>query len=146
MIADRQKNPEILTLARAMSSAHHRVQRWEAARLLISVVVALTSIVATLAPGLATVVAAIGAGWALFNGLGVSAWIQHGVVRAALLQELFDVTLFRLPWNFVAAGDPPLPAEISRMARTYRGSDDDIVDYYEVQAFRDLPTPFVVLA
>jgi hypothetical protein len=146
VIADRQNSPEILNLARAMTSAHQRVQRWEGARLLASVLVALTSVAATLAPRLATVVAGIGAGWALCNGVGVSTWIQSGVARAALLQELFDVTLFRMQWNAVAAGDPPLPAEVSRMARAYRSSDADIVDYYEIRDFRDLPAPFDVLA
>ena len=146
VIADRQNTPQILTLVRAMSAAHHRVQRWEATRLLISVLVALTSVAAALAPELVTVVAAIGAGWALLNGLGVSAWIQRGVAQAALLQELFDVTLFGLPWNAVAAGDPPLPAEVSRMDHAYQGSDDEIVGYYELGDSQDLPAPFDVLA
>ncbi len=146
VIADRQNTPEILTLVRAMTSAHNQVQRLEAVRLAISVLVALTSVFAAARPGLATVVAALGAGWALFNGLGVSAWIQGGTARAALLQELFDVTLFRMEWNAIAAGDPPSAAEVSRFARRYRGPDDVIVDYYEIRDFQDLPAPFDVLA
>lgn len=146
MIADRQNAPEILTLARAMSSAHSQVQRLEAGRVLISVLVALSSVAATAVPRLVTVVAALGAGWALLNGQGVSAWIQRGVARAALMQELFDVTLFQMEWNAVAAGDPPGAAEVSRLARDYRGPDDLIVDYYEIRDVRDLPPPFDVLA
>jgi hypothetical protein len=129
-----------------MSSAHSQVQRLEAGRVMISVLIALTSVAATVVPRLVTVVAALGAGWALLNGQGVSAWIQRGVTRAALMQELFDVTLFQMEWNTVAAGDPPPAAEVSRLARSYRGSDDVIVDYYEIRDFRGLPPPFDVLA
>ncbi|MET0416279.1 MAG: S-4TM family putative pore-forming effector [Actinoplanes sp.] len=146
VIADRQNNPEILLLARAMTSAHSQVQRLEAGRLLVSVMVALTSVAATVAPRLVTVVAALGAGWALLNGLGLAVWIQRGVTRAALMQELFDVTLYRMEWNAVAAGDPPPAAEASRMARAYRGPDQEVADYYEISDFRDIPAPFDVLA
>ncbi|WP_436531388.1 S-4TM family putative pore-forming effector [Actinoplanes sp. HUAS TT8] len=146
MIADRQNAPEILALVRAMTSAHAQVQRLEGGRLAISVLVALSSVLAAVAPGLATVVAALGAGWALLNGLAISAWIQAGTARAALMQELFDVTLFRMEWNAVAAGDSPSAAEVSRFARRYQGPDDVIIDYYEIRDFRDLPPPFDVLA
>jgi hypothetical protein len=76
----------------------------------------------------------------------VSVWIQQAALRAATTQELLDVTLFQIEWNAVAAGDPPSAAEISDLARRYRGPDDMIRDYYEIGGHRDLPRPFDLLA
>jgi SMODS-associating 4TM effector domain len=142
-IATRQNAPEILLLVRAMTAAHARVQRLEAVRLSISVVVALTAIVAAVFPWLATTVGALGAGWALLQGLGVSVLVQRETSRAALAQEIFDVTLFEIEWNQIAAGDRLPAAEISLLARSYRGPDDLIRDYYEVP---DLRRPYDVIA
>jgi hypothetical protein len=146
VIADRQNTAEVLSLIRAMSAAHARVQRLEAGRLLVSTLVALTSVVGAVVPSAASTVAAVGAGWALLHGLGVSVWIQQGVLRAATMQELFDVTLFRMEWNTVIAGDPPSAAEVSGFARRYHGPEDMVTDYYEIADYRDLPSPFDVLA
>ncbi|MEK8107928.1 S-4TM family putative pore-forming effector [Micromonospora sp. M12] len=63
--------------------------------------------------------------------------------RAAVLQEMFDVRLFRLPWNAVAAGDPVGLPEVSRLDRAFRGDEQYLRDYYEVP---DLPRPYDVLA
>ncbi|RSM72731.1 hypothetical protein DMB66_04965 [Actinoplanes sp. ATCC 53533] len=135
-----------MNLVRAMAAAHARVQRLEGGRLLASVLVALTSIVAALTPSLAGTVAAIGAGWALLQGWGYSVWIQRELAQAASTQELLDVTLFEIEWNPVVAGDPPSPAEVSSLAQRFRGPDDMIVDYYEIHGVQDLPRPFDVLA
>jgi hypothetical protein len=145
-IAGRQNTPEILTLVRAMTAAHARVQRLEGGRIALSVLVALTSILAAAVPSTAAPVAALGAGWALLQGLGFAVWIQRSLSRAALAQELFDVTLFGIEWNTVAAGSPPPSAEISSLAQRYRGADDVIRDYYEIHGVRHLPWPEDVLA
>lgn len=145
-IADLQNTPEILTLVRAMTVAHRNVQRLEGGRILASILVAMTSILAAAVPAMTATVAAVGAGWALLQGLGIAVWIQRGLARAATVQELFDVTLFGIEWNLVAAGSPPPPAEISSLARRYRGPEDLIGGYYEIHSVRDLPWPRDVLA
>jgi len=48
--------------------------------------------------------------------------------RAATLQEMFDVGIFGLPWNSMAAGHPIEHHEVSRLARRYRGPESRSVD------------------
>ncbi|GLY03881.1 S-4TM family putative pore-forming effector [Actinoplanes sp. NBRC 101535] len=146
-IADRQNTPDVLTLARAMTAAHARVQRLEGGRIIMSVLVALTSTAAVLVPTLTAPVATLGAGWALLQGLGFTVWTQRALSRAAAAQELFDVTLFGIEWNTAAAGSRPPPAEISDLARRFRGPEHLVRDYYEVRGVvDDLPWPLDVLA
>jgi len=63
--------------------------------------------------------------------------------RAATLQEMFDVGIFGLPWNSMAAGHRIEHHEVSRLARRYRGSENRLVDYYDIP---ELPRPYDVLA
>ncbi|GGL13091.1 S-4TM family putative pore-forming effector [Mangrovihabitans endophyticus] len=145
-IADRQNSPQILTLVRAMSTAHARALRLERLRRWIAFVVALTSLLAATWPVLTAPVAAAGAVWALLQGAGLSPWVQRSTAHAAVVQELFDVSLFEIEWNTVAVGNPPSAAEISALARAYRGPEDLIVDYYEIGDLPDLSRPLDVLA
>jgi len=142
-IRRRQNHPRMLTLLRAMSTSHARAQRLEALRLYLSAAIAVLGLFATLFSAIATVVTIIGGLWALIHSIGLLSWTRKEVERAALLQEMFDVQLFRLPWNAVLAGDPLAPEEVSKMARGFRGRENEIRDYYEVP---DLPRPFDVLA
>jgi SMODS-associating 4TM effector domain len=63
--------------------------------------------------------------------------------RAATLQEMFDVGIFGLPSNSMAAGHRIEHHEVSRLARRYRGPESRLVDYYDIP---ELPRPYDVLA
>jgi SMODS-associating 4TM effector domain len=46
--------------------------------------------------------------------------------QGALLQEMFDITLFGLPWRSTAAGDPLAEPDVNRLARKLkRGTAKD---------------------
>ncbi|GIH02115.1 hypothetical protein Rhe02_01820 [Rhizocola hellebori] len=142
-LREQQNSPESLLLLRAITASHLRAQRLEGLRLSTSALIAVLGLVTTTVTSIATAVTVIGGLWALLHAVGLSAWAQREVQRAALLQEMFDVALFRLPWNLVVAGPRVNPDEISKLARLYRGSEDLLRGYYEIP---ELPGPYDVLA
>jgi hypothetical protein len=85
----------------------------------------------------------LGGVWAVAHSLGLTAWESGKARRAALLQELFDVELFRLEWNTALVGDAPAAQEVSGLARRFRDREDELHDYYEIP---ELPAPYDVLA
>ncbi|SCL28719.1 hypothetical protein GA0070616_3747 [Micromonospora nigra] len=139
----RQNEPEMMSLLHAMSVCHSRAQRLDNLRLAISVAIGAAGAVVALTGVSATAVTAVGALWAVANAIGLGTWSRGQVRRAAVLQEMFDVRLFGLPWNAVAAGDQLAPEEVSRLDRAYRGGEKYLRDYYEVPP---LPRPYDVLA
>jgi hypothetical protein len=141
-LQQRQNEPAMLALLRATSVLHTRTQRLEGLRLLASALVAGLGLAATLVPGTASAVTVIGGVWALAYAVGLGSWASRDLRRAATVQEMFDTRLYGLPWNEVAAAEPISTPEISRLARQYRGSDDRLLDYYDIPR---LPRPFDIL-
>ncbi|MFI5835015.1 S-4TM family putative pore-forming effector [Micromonospora sp. NPDC051300] len=139
----RQTEPEMMALLRAMSVCHTRAQRLDALRTSASVAIAGAGALIAVTGVSATAVTALGALWAVVNALGLATWSRGQLRRAATIQEMFDVDLFRLPWNEVAAGDRVGAPEISRLDRAFRGTERYLRDYYEIP---DLPAPYDVLA
>ncbi|GIJ33238.1 S-4TM family putative pore-forming effector [Micromonospora sediminimaris] len=142
-LLSRQTEPEMMALLRAMSGCHARAQRLDNLRMIFSILLGVAGAVVALTGVSSTVVTAVGALWALANAVGLGTWSRGQLGRAAVLQEMFDVRLFGLPWNTVAAGGEVSAAEVSRLHRAYRGDERYLRDYYEVPA---LPTPYDVLA
>ncbi|MFC9529053.1 S-4TM family putative pore-forming effector [Streptomyces sp. NPDC056975] len=128
---------------RAVSVSHRRAQRLANARLSVSLLLAAAGLAAVLVPALAVPVTVLGGVWAVAHSLGLTTWESGEARRAALLQELFDVQLFRLEWNTALVGTAPAPQEVSGLARRFRNREDNLRDYYEIP---ELPAPYDVLA
>ncbi|MDG4802672.1 S-4TM family putative pore-forming effector [Micromonospora sp. WMMD980] len=139
----RQTEPTMMALLRAMSVCHSRAQRLDALRTSVSVVIAGAGAVVAFIGVSATAVTALGALWAVVNAFGLATWSRGQLRRAATIQEMFDVDLFGLPWNEVAAGKRVTAPEISRLDRAFRGTERYLRDYYEIP---ELPAPYDVLA
>ncbi|GIJ19822.1 S-4TM family putative pore-forming effector [Micromonospora lutea] len=142
-LLSRQTEPEMMTLLRAMSVCHSRAQRLDNLRMILSILLGVAGAAVALTGVSSTLVTALGALWALMNAVGLGTWSRGQLSRGAVLQEMFDVRLFGLPWNAVAAGAEVSAAEVSRLDRAYRGDERYLRDYYEVPP---LPTPYDVLA
>ncbi|MDQ7909308.1 S-4TM family putative pore-forming effector [Phytohabitans sp. ZYX-F-186] len=142
-LSHRQNTREMAHLLKAMSAAHRRARRFDASYLSVSILVALSGLVATFVDVLAVPVSVVGGLWAVACGAGITAWTRREVQRAATIQEMFDVRLFELPWNTVAAGDPIGAAEVNWLAKRYRGGGSALRDYYDVPT---LPRPYDVIA
>ncbi|WP_328366912.1 S-4TM family putative pore-forming effector [Micromonospora zamorensis] len=139
----RQNRPEMLALLHAMSVCHRRAQRLDNLRMVLSIAIGVVGAVVAFTGVSAIAVTAVGALWAVVNAIGLGSWSTGQLRRAATLQEMFDVRLFELPWNAVAAGEPLGAEEVSRLDRAYRGDEWYLRDYYEVPP---LPRPYDVLA
>ncbi|MFF5076096.1 S-4TM family putative pore-forming effector [Actinoplanes sp. NPDC000266] len=130
------------TALRAMSISHRRVRMLAGARLLISAIIAVTGAVLTIRSMPAAWVALVGALWAAVNSIGLTWWADAELQRAAKLQEKFEVEVFGLPWNDVAAGPEVRSADRSALSEKFKnGRVDD--DWDEMP---DLLPPFDVLA
>lgn len=138
-----QNEPGMLSWLRALSVSHTRAQRLAELRTGLSVLIAVSGLVAAFTASVATPVTVLGAAWALAYSIGLASWESSEVRRAALLQEMFDTRLFGLPWNGVMAGEQSAAQEISWLSRRYKGREDTLRDYYEIP---DLPNPYDVLA
>jgi hypothetical protein len=112
--------------------SHRRAQRLDASQLGVSVFVAALGLVAAFASVTETPIAILGGLWAVAYSSGLAAWGENERRRAALLQEMFDVQAFELPWNEVIAGEPLAPQEVSRLSQQCRSSDELFRDYYLV--------------
>ncbi|GAA4444875.1 hypothetical protein GCM10023170_022870 [Phytohabitans houttuyneae] len=130
-------------MLKAIIIAHRRARRYDATYLSVSILVALSGLVATFVKGLAVPVSVIGGLWAAACAAGVVAWTRREIQRAATIQEMFDVRLFRLSWNSIAAGDPIDTAQVNWLAKRYRGDRSALRDYYDVPR---LPAPYDVVA
>ncbi|MEU9899966.1 S-4TM family putative pore-forming effector [Streptomyces phaeochromogenes] len=142
-ILTEQNETEALQRLRAMTVAHARAQRLADARLWISVLLAGAGLVTTLLPSWSAPVALLGGAWAVAHSMGLTLWESGTARQAALLQELFDIRLYGLPWNDVLIGPPPGAHVVSSLNRRFRGDEADLTDYYEVPL---LPHPYDVLA
>ncbi|MFG1655395.1 S-4TM family putative pore-forming effector [Micromonospora chersina] len=139
----RQNRPEMMALLHAMSVCHRRAQRLDNLRMLLSVTIGVAGAAVAVTGLPSTAVTAVGALWAVVNAVGLGSWSQGQIRRAAVLQEMFDVELYRLPWNEVVAGEPVGAHEVSRLDRSFRGGEEYLRGYYEIPP---LPHPYDVLA
>ena len=137
-ISRNQNSPDSVTLMRAIAVAHRRAQRAQTSSLIVSGALAALSVLAALVPSAATVIALLGAAWAVIYSVLVVPWSYGGLRLAATLHEMFDVDLFELPWNPVMAGPRLSTEKVSRLSRGFRGNEDELRDYYLVP---DLPYP-----
>jgi hypothetical protein len=141
-ISQLQNTEASRTLLRAAFTSHRRAQRLQAVRTWLSLAVAGLAIVAAVEPSTAEAASVVGGVWALAYAATVNV-SRDETRRAATLQEMFDVSIFGLPWNSMAAGHRIEHHEVSRLARRYRGSENRLVDYYDIP---ELPRPYDVLA
>lgn len=125
----------------AMSVSHRRVRILAGVRLLVSAIVAFVGAVVTLKSISTAWITIIGAIWACVNSVFLTLWAEAELLRAAKLQEQFELDMFKLSWNEVLAGSKVRSADRKALSDKFRGSIDD--DWNQMPAF---PRPFDVLA
>lgn len=118
-ISQRQNDPDMIELRKAASATHVRALRLEASRVTISVVLALSALIAAFVQKAVPTIAISGAIWAVALAVGLNPVAKSLAKRAALLQEMFDTKLFGLPWNKTICGDPIPRYEHSKLASQF---------------------------
>ncbi|MBO4204887.1 S-4TM family putative pore-forming effector [Micromonospora echinofusca] len=134
--------PSEVTALQAMSVSHQRVRILSGVRLTVSAIIAAAGAVVTLSALPATWVTVAGALWAGAYSIGLASWLDGELLRAAKLQEMFEVELFQLPWNTVIAGPQVRWEDASRLSKKFKSQR--IADEWD--KVPNLPRPFDVLA
>jgi SMODS-associating 4TM effector domain len=116
-IHERQLDDEMLRLQRAASASHQRGQLLEAVRVTAAAAFAVSGVVVTLLGHGRPVVAIIGIFWFLISAFLLRRLAGNTARQGALLQEMFDASLFHLPWRSTVAGDPVPEPDVHRLAR-----------------------------
>ncbi|MGW1267227.1 S-4TM family putative pore-forming effector [Streptomyces sp. NPDC002491] len=116
-IHERQLDDDMLLLQRAASASHQRGQLLEAVRVTAAVALAAAGVLITLIGHGRTVVSIVGFFWFVVSAFLLKGLAGNTARQGALLQEMFDVTLFHLPWRATVAGDPVPEPDVRRLAR-----------------------------
>jgi hypothetical protein len=123
----RQGREEMIELVRASSVIHRRGQRIEAVRVAVAVAMAIGGIVTSISGEGRVPFSVIGAGWFFVSVLVLKGWAAHTARQGALLQEMFDVSLFYLPWRWTLCGDTISEPDVLRLAKRMKvGSARDL--------------------
>ncbi|MEV0283497.1 S-4TM family putative pore-forming effector [Kribbella sp. NPDC050820] len=143
-IKQRQNEEEHLRRLLAYSRHYQIAHRWRRARALGTVGLASVGPILALAiPASSEVVAAVSAGW-LVLGRTLLTWLeQRSTLDAVRTQELFDTSLFHLPWNTPLVGRPPAPEDQAAAARHIK-DDTKYRDWYSIE-LGNTPWPADVL-
>ncbi|MET8076239.1 S-4TM family putative pore-forming effector [Streptomyces sp. NPDC005303] len=125
-IHERQLDDDMLLLQRAASASHQRGQLLEAVRVAFAVAFAAVGVLITLVGHGRTVVSIVGFLWFVVSAFLLKGLAGNTARQGALLQEMFDIALFHLPWRATVAGDPVPEPDVRRLARSLaRGGAKD---------------------
>jgi hypothetical protein len=116
-IHERQLDDDMLLLQRAASASHQRGQFLEAVRVTAAVLLAAAGVLITLVGYGRTAVSIVGFFWFVVSAFLLKGLAGNTARQGALLQEMFDVALFHLPWRSTVAGDPIPEPDVRRLAR-----------------------------
>jgi len=87
------------------------------------------------------VVTVIGAVWAATYAVGLASWADGELRRAALLQEMFEVKYFDLPWNSALVGEPVRVEDVNRLSKNYKSKRQPASDWYGKPDSAEFPYP-----
>ncbi|MFJ2647947.1 S-4TM family putative pore-forming effector [Streptomyces sp. NPDC087420] len=119
-IHERQLDDDMLRLQRAAAANHRQGQRVEAVRTAVATALSVAGVVVMLTGRGSTAVSIAGFLWFLVSSVILGRIASATALRSALLQEMFDTTLFHLPWRTTVAGAPVPDAEVHRLAHRLR--------------------------
>ncbi|NEA24728.1 S-4TM family putative pore-forming effector [Actinomadura bangladeshensis] len=145
-VSNRQNYPDMIELRQAAAAVHAKALRVETSRVAISLLLAISGILAAFIRGTAPPIAIAGALWAVALAVGINPWVKGLAKNAAILQEMFDVELFGLPWNKTICGNPLAHYEYVELARKFpvRGQRlERLRDWYV--NVNEIPQPYDVL-
>lgn len=146
-IHERQLDEDMLRLQRAASASHQRGQLLEAVRVGAAVALAVAGVLVTLLGHGRPVVAIVGFFWFLVSAFLLRRLAGNTARQGALLQEMFDTSLFHLPWRSTVAGDPVPEPDVHRLARQLPrgGSKDQRITAGWYDSTADVHHPYDIL-
>jgi hypothetical protein len=137
--AERQNSPSLRRLLLARFRLYDIAVNWQIFQLVVVVLLPIIgAMVGILDPARKALVGALAVFITLFDVAFIDRNYRRSIVRAARGAELFDVQLFALPWNALAAGAQPSAEEIERysQARLAKRGESDTFDWYPAAVAR----------
>lgn len=142
-IARHQDDPDLLQARAAARLAYARAGRIRTVQTFGAIGLALLApLLVVFWPGASGVLAVIAVVWLLAARTALDAWHRRTRLQAVHYQELFDATLFALPWNTSLAG----PRRLVREAVTARTRPTIPRDHGWYEDVPDVPWPLDILA
>lgn len=141
-IAKAQNEPHALRLLLAQRRLYVRAKRWAFTRMIgLGAIAVLAPILTAFAPGLSVVAASAAGLWIFLSRTLLISFETTAAGRAAVIQELFDLTVFDMPT--LAARDPQVsPEEVARLVGTDQQVSaavrrESLVDWYPIDTRLD---------
>ncbi|MCC4268031.1 S-4TM family putative pore-forming effector [Microbacterium schleiferi] len=138
-MAARQNSDDALRLLLAQRRLHSRAKKWQSFRWIGLVLLGVAApFVSVLIPGSAVAVGAVTGLW-LFVGRTVLAWFEtRSMTRAAAIQELLDLYIFKMPATIERTSVPSLE-DIAVLAAAPGGlrataNKEKLLDWYPIAA------------
>ncbi|MGP2435888.1 S-4TM family putative pore-forming effector [Streptomyces sp. JW3] len=131
-IATQQESVAAVRLLKAVAVSHLRNQRAQTLSVSVSVALAVAGLLTGPGSRYGTAVTLGGTLWAALYMAVMAPWAERYLQTAATLQEMFDADVLGLPWNNVAVGARIGNDEVSRLSRSFRGSEVRLRGYYLV--------------
>jgi hypothetical protein len=125
----RQNEPLALSAARAFRRRYTISGRWRSLRVTVGFVIGTLGVLAALIfPATADYISAAAAAWIVTSRALLQPAEHRERQRAASAQELFDTTVFSLPWIRSVTGVPPAVQDIRTWGR--HQNEDGLRDWY----------------
>lgn len=113
-ITERQDQAEHLDRLAAYSYRYDVAGRWRTARMTATLLLAAAvPALAFTRPSWADQLAALAALWLVLGRTALASLERSSYLKAAVMQEFYDVKLFGLPWNEELAGPKPREVDIA---------------------------------
>jgi hypothetical protein len=141
-IITNQNTPEVLKLLRAQRVAYSNAKRYElfdVVSIIIAVLPPILIIFGIVISEILTIIAVI---WTIIS-IYSEIYRKSQTILGAKIQEQFDITLFKIPWNSIFVGSKIELSTIIQTGNKYK--KDDLTNWYSTYITASLPQKVAVL-
>ncbi|WP_100489239.1 S-4TM family putative pore-forming effector [Sporolactobacillus pectinivorans] len=135
---ENQNSEGNIELLKAMRYCYNKAKMFSTARLSVSVIIPIMSIACYLVYQSSKFIylsnsglwfSAVGSIWVLL-AYGLDVYEKKYILKGTKIQEMFDISLFKLQWNKVLAGSQIPPEEIKEYSSSFKGNSNKLKDWY----------------
>jgi len=130
-ITKRQNLQESIDLLIAQRYYYNRAKKFRNPRLYISIIIAASSpLIVYKWPEYISILGVIGGLWIILAYIIKAYFENSNINKAATIQEEFDVSLYKIPWNEILVRKKIIPEEINSAKRKFKENVSLLKDWY----------------